>query len=460
MARSTGPAAGTLATLLADGALGSLGDRELLDRFAATRDGAAEDAFAVLVARHGPMVLGVCRRVLRDEHEAQDAAQAVFLVLARRAGAVRRRDSAAGWLYRVARRTATRARLAAVRRREVAWAAVPEAVAEADALEHAEARDGLYRELDRLPGRYRAAIVLCHLEGLTCEEAARRLRCAKRTVETRLHRGRARLRERLLRRGMAPSALLAAASADAGAVAPASWCRAASRASLAFVHAPSTAATLAPAAVHLAQGALKTMSIRRSATTLATLFLTGSLSLGTLWARNGAQEASKPPASKPAPAAKKSEPAELSHDDGKPAGRRSIAGGGHAVKFDAPDDSSTLVKVKVHGARYGAPRPPREDFVVYLCDEKFQKLAEFPFRYEKFERGEPKWVTLDLKPTKLPKTFYLGVDFDPTQTKGVYVSHDAKGSGSGRSVVGLPGEEPQPFDKGDWLIRAVVKPGD
>jgi len=130
------------------------------------------------------------------------------------------------------------------------------------------------------------------------------------------------------------------------------------------------------------------------------------------------------------------------------------------VKFDAPDDSSTLVKVKVHGARYGAPRPPREDFVVYLCDEKFQKLAEFPFRYEKFERGEPKWVTLDLKPTKLPKTFYLGVDFDPTQTKGVYVSHDAKGSGSGRSVVGLPGEEPQPFDKGDWLIRAVVKPGD
>lgn len=459
MARSTGPAAGTLTTLLADGALGGLGDGELLDLFTASRDGAAEDAFAVLVARHGPMVRNVCRQVLGDEHEAQDAAQAVFLVLARRAGAVRRRESAAGWLYRVARRTATRARLASARRREVAWSAEPSADAEPDRLEQAEARDGLYLELDRLPGRYRAAIILCHLEGLTCEEASRRLRCAKRTVETRLLRGRARLRERLLRRGMAPSAMLAAATADAGAVAPASWCRAVSRSSLAFVHAPSTASAIAPAAVHLAQGALKTMSIRRSATALTALLLTGGLSLGTLWARNGAQDSAKPPASKPAPAAKKAEPAELSHDDGKPTGRRSIAGGGHAVKFDAPDDSSTLVKVKVHGARYGAPRPPREEFVVYLCDEQFQKLAEFPFRYEKFERGEPRWVTLDLKPTKLPKTFYLGVDFDPTQTKGVYVSHDAKPSGSGRSVVGLPGETPQPFDQGDWLIRAVVKPG-
>ncbi len=153
---------------------------------------------------------------------------------------------------------------------------------------------------------------------------------------------------------------------------------------------------------------------------------------------------------------KKAETKELALDDGKAAGKRSIAGSGHAVRFEAPDDASALVQVKVHGARYGLPRPPREDFVVFLCDDKFHKLAEFPFRYGNFERGDAKWVTLDVKRTKLPKVFYLGVDFDPAQTKGVFVSHDDQKSD--RSVIGLPDDKPEPFTKGNWMIRAVVAP--
>jgi RNA polymerase sigma-70 factor (ECF subfamily) len=414
------------------------------------------------------MILRLCRRVLGDEHEAQDAAQSVFLILARRAGSIRRRESAAGWLYRVARRTATRARVASTRRREVSWRDVPVARL-ADAPEDRGASCvELYEELDRLPERYRAPLVLCCLEGLTCEEAAHRLRCASRTVETRLYRGRARLRQRLIRRGVVASLALAAAAREATAAPPASWTRATIRASAAFSSNPSAAVGLASAtALELAQGALKTMSFKHAIATASTLVALGGLTVGVLWAQGDAQGAKKPvrrgdsPAAKPAPKKtepKKTESKELALDDGKAAGKRSIAGSGHAVRFEAPDDASALVQVKVHGARYGLPRAPREDFVVFLCDDKYHKLAEFPFRYGNFERGEARWVTLDVKKTKLPKTFYLGVDFDPTQTKGVYVDHDGKSSE--RSVIGLPDEKPEPFTKGNWMIRAIVKPSD
>jgi hypothetical protein len=149
-------------------------------------------------------------------------------------------------------------------------------------------------------------------------------------------------------------------------------------------------------------------------------------------------------------------PRELALDDGKQAGKRSIAGGGHAVRFEAPGEGWSLTAVRLYGSRYGYPQPPAEDFKVYLCDDKFQKVAEFPFPYSTFERGEPKWATLDVKPTKVPAKFIVCVGFDPTATKGVYVGHDAEGSGS--SLVGLPGGESQPFTKGDWMIRARIAP--
>jgi hypothetical protein len=147
-------------------------------------------------------------------------------------------------------------------------------------------------------------------------------------------------------------------------------------------------------------------------------------------------------------------PRELAHDDGTAAGKRSIAGGGHAVRFDAPGDGWYLTAVRVHGSRYGTPEAPDEPFTVYLCDDKLRTIAAFPFPYASFRRGQPEWVTLDVPPTQVPARFAVVVEFNPTARKGVFVDHDA--AGGGRSLVGLPGEKGQPFPKGDWMIRPVL----
>src|SRR5262245_41380669 len=164
----------------ADGQAEELMDGELLECFARGRD---EAAFALLVRRHGPMVLGVCRRVLRDVHAAEDAFQAAFLVLARRADSIRRKDSVGGWLFRVAYRTAVHAR--ARRARQRGWermAAAPDLteklVMHADPLTEMSRReeaDVLDEELQCLPEQYRDPILLCCLQGMTHESAARHL---------------------------------------------------------------------------------------------------------------------------------------------------------------------------------------------------------------------------------------------------------------------------------------------
>ena len=177
-------------------------DRELVRAFVAARD---EGAFAEIVRRHGPMVLAVCRRVLADAPEADDAFQAVFLVLARRAGAVGRPDRLGGWLHGVAVRCARRARSAAAGRRAkehpMSDVAAPAA---ADPL-WADARPVLDEEIGRLPEKLRAALVLCELEGLGRAEAADRLGVPEGTLSSRLARAKEALRSRLTRRGLAPT---------------------------------------------------------------------------------------------------------------------------------------------------------------------------------------------------------------------------------------------------------------
>src|SRR4051812_27789697 len=112
-------------------------------------------------------------------------------------------------------------------------------------------------------------------------------------------------------------------------------------------------------------------------------------------------------------------PRELAHDDGRVAGKRSFADSGHAVRFEAPGEGWSLTAVKIHGSRYGTPRPPAEDFTVYLGDDQYRKIAEFPFPYSKFQRGPQKWVTLQVKSTKVPPKFTLGVWFNAEATKGI-----------------------------------------
>jgi RNA polymerase sigma factor (sigma-70 family) len=195
------------------------GDGELLGRFARHGDQAA---FEALVRRHGPTVLGACRRVLRDAHAADDAFQATFLVLAKKAGALERPAALGPWLYGVAVRTALKARAGAARRREQErQAAVAEAVAADDGPVWRELRPLLDEEVARLPDKYRVPFVLHHLEGRTVDDVAGRLGCPRGTVAARLARARERLRGRLVRRGVALSAAaLAAALAEVAAAAP------------------------------------------------------------------------------------------------------------------------------------------------------------------------------------------------------------------------------------------------
>jgi RNA polymerase sigma factor (sigma-70 family) len=183
---------------------GDASDRTLLARFADARD---QDAFAELVRRHGPLVWGVCRRRLCHEQDAEDAFQATFLVLARKAGAHGWQPSIAGWLYETARRTAQKAHVAAARRRAREQEAQTMWSVQADAEQNPdELREAVSIELARLPSGYREPLLLCALEGLTTEEAARRLGCPAGTVKSRLARGRHKLRAMLLRRGVTLSA--------------------------------------------------------------------------------------------------------------------------------------------------------------------------------------------------------------------------------------------------------------
>jgi RNA polymerase sigma factor (sigma-70 family) len=190
------------------GVVRDVSDRELLERFLVADHAEAQAAFAFLVMRHGPMVLHVCRQLLDDGHDAEDAFQATFLVFLRRAGSIRKRDALASWLFGVATRVARRARDSEVVRRfherhagELMVARKAETVADSDG------RATLHEEISRLPLRYREPIVLCHLEGLSTSAAAGRLGCAHGTVLSRLARARARLRRRLTQRGRAELAV-------------------------------------------------------------------------------------------------------------------------------------------------------------------------------------------------------------------------------------------------------------
>jgi RNA polymerase sigma factor (sigma-70 family) len=258
------------------GAVGSRSDSELLDRFLAGRADEAELVFAALVERHGPMVLATCRRVLRDEHAAQDAFQATFLVLARRAGSIGRRERLGAWLHGVASRTARKARATAARRaRHERARAESTAEGRLPADDGADLRAALEEEIARLPEKYRAPVVLCHLEGLSRERASLQLRCPESTVRVRLMRARERLRDGLARRGFAVGTLgfqVSPPPIPDGLVGPTA------RGAVAFASGVSGADRAIPARVlHLARGVLSSMRWHRFATLAPAGLLVGAL---------------------------------------------------------------------------------------------------------------------------------------------------------------------------------------
>jgi RNA polymerase sigma factor (sigma-70 family) len=187
---------------------GATSDAELLRRFGADRDA---DAFASLVDRHGPMVLGLCKRLTRDDHLAEDAFQATFLTLSRKASAIRQPNSLPAWLFGVARRAALKARAGRHRDKPLSSAEVPST--KCDPLDRMSARElleTLDTEMARLPLAHRSAVLLCIVEGKSIEEAARQLGATPGSVRGWLQRGRNRLRDSLARRGLALPAVLGA----------------------------------------------------------------------------------------------------------------------------------------------------------------------------------------------------------------------------------------------------------
>ncbi len=292
-------------------------DATLLTKFIESRD---DGAFAALMNRHGPMVYGVCRRALRNSQDAEDAFQATFLVLVRKASSVQPRDRVGNWLYGVARQTAVRARSLVAKRggREKQVAIMPDPLASAFAPLD-DLHELLDRELSRLPDKYRSAIVLCDLEGKTRDEAARRLNWPEGSVASRLARGRALLAKRLAR--FAPALTVGAVSVAlsenlASANVPTALAESTLQAAYATAAGQTLAAGLVSAqAAALTEGVMKTMYLAKlklaALVAIATLAVggLGAIGVSTLSAGNVPEVAVQaepqapagPPAAQPAP---------------------------------------------------------------------------------------------------------------------------------------------------------------
>jgi RNA polymerase sigma factor (sigma-70 family) len=269
------------AVLLREGA--GMTDGQLLDCFIGRRDQAVLGA---LVRRHGPMVWGVCRRVLEEDHDAEDAFQATFLVLVRKAATVVPREMVGNWLYGVAYQTALKARATAARRkaRERQVGEMPEAAAAAQDV-WSDLQPLLDQELSRLPEKYRSAIVLCDLEGKTRKETARQLGLPEGTLSGHLTRGRALLAKRLARVGLATSggalAVVLAQNTASACIPPGTLVSSTIKAGALFVSGKAAATGVVSAkAAGLADWVLKSMLIAKLKSTAAVLLAAGVLAAG------------------------------------------------------------------------------------------------------------------------------------------------------------------------------------
>jgi RNA polymerase sigma factor (sigma-70 family) len=281
--QGSGSALWSLRTLFSVGTVGGMTDGQLLEQFLSRRDEQAEVAFAALMASHGPMVWDLCRGIISDPHAAEDAFQATFLVLVRRAGSIQRRDAVGPWLHGVARRIAGRAKAVAARRRlREGQEQEMTATSDPDPTRRDEL-EALHEEVERLAEKYRAPLVLCYLEGRTHSEAARLLKCPVGTVSVRLSRARELLRARLTRRGVVLSAAVAGAPlgpARTASAMPAGLATSTIRAAMRLEAGKVMTAGVVPASVaQLVRGEMRAMMFTRW-TWVAGLLAAGSVTVG------------------------------------------------------------------------------------------------------------------------------------------------------------------------------------
>jgi RNA polymerase sigma factor (sigma-70 family) len=288
-------------------------DGQLLDCFVRHRD---EAALAAIVRRHGPMVWGVCRRILRRHHDAEDAFQATFLVLVRRAASIQPSNQVGNWLYGVAHKSAQHARRTMAKRqlREMHTEEIPEPSSGSPDAEH-DLHALVDLELSRLPDRYRTAIVLCDLEGGTRRDVARELGVPEGTLSGWLTRGRSMLARRLARHRLALSAGTVAgmlSPTEAGAGLPASTLSATSKAATLFAAGQTAASgTISARAALLMEGVLRTMLLNKLRSIMIVLVVAAILTAGAA-ALYAVTEDAHQPATPPPPAG------QATKSDGKP----------------------------------------------------------------------------------------------------------------------------------------------
>jgi RNA polymerase sigma factor (sigma-70 family) len=350
-------------------------DRELLDDFA---ERGSEAAFATLVSRHGPMVLRVARRVLRHEQDAEDAFQATFLVLARGAASVRKREAVASWLHGVAYRTAMKAKRSAARRRTHETRPVASAAQSTASPSWHEVQAALDEEIQHLPEPYRAAFVLCVLEGKSRPEAAAELGVKDGTVWSRVARARQLLQRRLTRRGIKLSALLAAlciveSASEAGT--PAMLARSAIRSGLSVAAGEPAASVIPSQVAALAAGVTRAMFLTKTKIATALLLVAGLLVAGA-----GVLARQAPPASEKAEG-KTDKPKPLAaKEDARPADVVTITG--QIVDLEGkPIAGATLRVEKIKAARGGDLAPwlqAARDKNSWSPDHEYQYLKELP----------------------------------------------------------------------------------
>jgi RNA polymerase sigma factor (sigma-70 family) len=384
-------------TLLPEGT--DLTDGQLLERFVSRHETAALEA---LVRRNGPMVWGVCRRILHNHHDAEDAFQATFLVLVRKAGSIRCPAKICNWLYGVAHQTALKARATRAKRklRETQVNDMPDpAVVDQGAWK--DLLPVLDQELSRLPERYRAIIVLCDLQGKSRQEAARSLDCPVGTVGSRLARARTMLAKRIGRHGSAISGATLAATLSqqtASACVPASVMTAAIKIVTLVAAGQAAGGAISATATALAEGVIKVMLLNKLKMAAVVLLVLGSLGVGGVYTHQmvGAQPG---PSSQPA---------------GEPQITRTATSNKDRAKTDTDRIQGTwdLVKCEMNGVetpfafmRAKGEESSRAKVAGNKLTTNFMELREFTFRLD--PASKPK--AIDLHPLEEPRKTLFGI---------------------------------------------------
>ncbi len=405
--------------LFRQGTMAGLNERDLIERLTTQHD---PEPLSVLVERHGPMVLGVCRRVLANPHDVEDAFQATFLILVRKADGLRDHHRLGSWLYSVAYRVATRARADVSRRRELEQRGArfewdTQDPAPECALWHAEVGLVVDQELARLPASDRAVIVACDLEGQAQEQAARRLGLSEGALRGRLARARRKLRERLIERGVAPSSLPVAAPLLSDGLTPSvppalleATTRAAAASLLAGRAAPSATTIVSVSVANLVQGVIRAMNLARitSLTAAVVLAAAGLLLLGGLVQARiaGVADTQTPPGAtqtaraeaEPAPAAQKPGLATLEFRTVRQADKQPIAGVAIQVSYSFQNSWHQIKQTTDAQGRSRFALPEGLSSLRVSSGKDGFALAEHSWNEKEIRQGLPPAFTQELEP--------------------------------------------------------------